>query len=197
MVLDRNWNREPNLRSLLHIEPTLPTTQLEFTSSGLSGNITGYREVSTTGATRTALNSTSLERKPASYEGSFVRGKSSYFPFRPGGLGDVVLDEDSDVAGEGNLDRATQGLEKAFEKGRGKFPSKLVPLPRSTRSHQRLSQVESARSRRALLEASTLVPKPILPKTAPSSRRKSKRSRSSPSIDPCLTCRVTVGSNLK
>ncbi|GAA5916164.1 SKI complex RNA helicase subunit SKI2 [Sporobolomyces salmoneus] len=112
-----NWNRESDLRSLLHIEPTQPTTQLEFTSSGLSGNITGYKEVSTTGGTRTALNSTSLERKPANYEGSFVRGKSSYFPFRPGGLGDAILDDELDEGGA--LDQATQGLEKAFEKGRG------------------------------------------------------------------------------
>ncbi|GAA5886319.1 hypothetical protein JCM16303_003762 [Sporobolomyces ruberrimus] len=112
-----NWKREPDLRSLLHIEPTHPTTQLEFTSTGLSGQITGYKEVTAAGGTRTATNSTSLERKPASYEGSFVRGKSSYFPFRPGGLGDIALDEELDDGGE--LDHATQGLEKAFEKGRG------------------------------------------------------------------------------
>lgn len=45
---------------------------------------------------------------------SFVRGKSSYFPFRPGGLGDLVLGEEGD-----GLEGTAEGLEKAFEKGRG------------------------------------------------------------------------------
>ncbi|GAA6061400.1 hypothetical protein JCM10212_000660 [Sporobolomyces blumeae] len=113
-----NWSRETNLRSLLHIDPTFPTTQLEFTSSGLSGTITGYKEVSATRSQRTALNSTSLARKPAKGdETSFVRGKSSYFPFRPGGLGDVVLEDDAND--DAKIGGATDRLEKAFEKGRG------------------------------------------------------------------------------
>ncbi|GAA6054578.1 hypothetical protein NBRC10513_003468 [Rhodotorula toruloides] len=114
-----HWNRDPDLRSLLHIEPTQPTTSLEFISSGLSGEITGYREVTNTASARLATNSTSLDRKPASYEGSFVRGKSSYFPFRPGGLGDIVTHEDEGAEGEGGLEKAAEGLEKAFQKGQG------------------------------------------------------------------------------
>ncbi|GAA6014645.1 hypothetical protein JCM10207_006888 [Rhodosporidiobolus poonsookiae] len=110
-----HWDRPIDLRALLHVEPTHPTTSLEFVSAGMSGDISGYREVTTTAAPRTALNSTSLERQPASYTGSFVRGKSSYFPFRPGGLNDVVLDG-GEVEG---LDLAAEGLEKAFEKGHG------------------------------------------------------------------------------
>lgn len=74
-----------------------------------------------TASARLATNSTSLERKPASYEGSFVRGKSSYFPFRPGGLGDIVSDGYEEVEGEGGLEKAAEGLEKAFEKGQGAF----------------------------------------------------------------------------
>ncbi|GAA5893928.1 hypothetical protein JCM8208_001280 [Rhodotorula glutinis] len=117
-----HWDRPADLRSLLHLEPTLPTTSLEFISTGLSGDISGYRETTSTSAqaTRTATNSTALDRKPASYQGSFVRGKSSYFPFRPGGLGDVVVDDDDEAAdGERALGVATDKLEKAFEKGFG------------------------------------------------------------------------------
>ncbi|GAA6029642.1 hypothetical protein JCM8097_000981 [Rhodosporidiobolus ruineniae] len=114
----QHWHRPTDLRSLLHIDPTHPTTSLEFVSSGLSGDISGYREVSTTAAPRTALNSTSLDRQPASYVGSFVRGKSSYFPFKPGGLGDILLDEDEGEGLEG-VGAAAEGLEKAFEKGHG------------------------------------------------------------------------------
>ncbi|GAA5900618.1 hypothetical protein JCM6882_000923 [Rhodosporidiobolus microsporus] len=113
-----HWDRPTDLRSLLHVEPTHPTTSLEFVSSGLSGSISGYREVSTTAAPRTATNSTSIDRKPASYVGSFVRGKSSYFPFKPGGLGDIMLDEEEPEALEGLVGQ-TEGLEKAFEKGFG------------------------------------------------------------------------------
>ncbi|GAA5870547.1 hypothetical protein JCM8547_002045 [Rhodosporidiobolus lusitaniae] len=112
-----HWNRPTDLRSLLHVDPTHPTTSLEFVSQGLSGDISGYREVSITSAPRTALNSTSLERQPANYVGSFVRGKSSYFPFRPGGMGDAVLEEEENEGGD--LLNGTEGLEKAFEKGYG------------------------------------------------------------------------------
>lgn len=38
----------------------------------------------------TALTSTSMDRAPAPV-GNFVRGKSGYVPFKPGGLDDVIL----------------------------------------------------------------------------------------------------------
>ncbi|TNY19936.1 translation repressor [Rhodotorula diobovata] len=119
-----HWDRPADLRSLLHLEPTLPTTSLEFISTGLAGDITGYRETTSSSAqlARTATNSTALDRKPATYQGSFVRGKSSYFPFRPGGLGEVVVDDDEQdgvAGGEGALGGAAEKLEKAFEKGYG------------------------------------------------------------------------------
>ena len=105
------------MRSLLHVEPTFATTSLAFTATGLNGEITGYREVSTASAPRTALNSTSVERQPSSYAGSFVRGKSSYFPFRPGGLNDPGLDHE----GEGDaIEDTTDKMETAFEKGHGR-----------------------------------------------------------------------------
>ena len=141
----RNWKRESDLNSLLYIEPTQPTTTLEFTLRGLSGEITGYKEVtaSTGERTRTATNSTSLERKPANYENSFVRGKSSYFPFRPGGLGELDLDDELEEGKE--LDAAAKGLEKAFEKGRGKSPLALSFYPFSTSGtdHERMSRWDS------------------------------------------------------
>jgi antiviral helicase SKI2 len=43
----------------------------------------------------TALSSTSLSRAPAPTS-TFVRGKSGYMPFRPGGLDDIFVDEDED-----------------------------------------------------------------------------------------------------
>ncbi|KAK4703557.1 antiviral helicase SKI2, partial [Phenoliferia sp. Uapishka_3] len=112
-----HWTRPPALRTLLHIEPTFPTTTLSFNATGLNGTITSYSETSTSHSTsqpKTALNSTSLDRAPSSYTSSFVRGKSTYFPFRPGGLGVADLaEEDGDEVG------VTDRMEKAFEKGSG------------------------------------------------------------------------------
>ncbi len=46
----------------------------------------------------TGLTSTSLSRAPAP-AGSFVRGKSGYMPFLPGGLEDAIVDVGEDEAG--------------------------------------------------------------------------------------------------
>lgn len=51
-----------------------------------------------------------MRRKPGGYTDGFVRGKSSYFPFRPGGLGEVFDDDGGDE------ERAVDGMEKALEK---------------------------------------------------------------------------------
>lgn len=113
--MSRHWTRPTDLRSLLHITPTFPTTSLSFRSSGLDGAITGYKEVSLAALPKTALNSTALDRQPGSYKGSFVRGKSSYFPFRPGGLADVGLGDD-DMEGADLAEK----MEKAFDNSKGR-----------------------------------------------------------------------------
>ncbi|SGY79528.1 BQ5605_C008g05156 [Microbotryum silenes-dioicae] len=115
-----NWNRPVDIRSLLHVEPTHPTTSLTLLTSGLDGHISGYRETTVTASSqaRTALNSTSLDRKPANYSNNgFVRGKSTYYPFRPGGLGEVIGLQEAHDFSEGQTER----LENAFEKGSGQF----------------------------------------------------------------------------
>lgn len=107
-----NWSTPPTPHSLLHIPPTAPTTTLHFTPTGLNGNITSYQERQSTNHTNTSLNSTALDRQPGS-KVFFVRGKSSNFPFRPGGLGDTQLDQ--------RLQKAdtTTGIENAFDKASG------------------------------------------------------------------------------
>lgn len=165
LCLSRHWGREPDLRSLLHIDPTHPTTSLEFISTGLSGEITGYREVTTTADARTAANSTSMERKPADYQGSFVRGKSSYFPFRPGGLGDAILTGEEEDSTDGTPALAVEGLEKAFEKGRGTFASSsssVDPYAADNLPTPSCKQVAFAPSRRASPAGSTLDRSPTI-----------------------------------
>ncbi|KAK4055538.1 Antiviral helicase ski2 [Microbotryomycetes sp. JL201] len=111
-----HWTRPTDVRSLLHIEPTFPTTTLEFKSAGLDGDIVGYKEVTQAPQTRTALNSTSIDRQPSSFASSFIRGKSSYFPFKPGGLAEEIGLQDQDSP---DVNGTADSLEKAFEKGRG------------------------------------------------------------------------------
>jgi len=41
----RSWDYEIDVRQLLHMEPSAPTTTLEFETAGLDGEIVGYREV--------------------------------------------------------------------------------------------------------------------------------------------------------
>jgi hypothetical protein len=108
-----HWQDNPNLINLLHIIPTIPTTQILFKSSGLDAIITGYNEVSKTTSIKTALNSTHLLRQPTS-NSNFIRGKSNYFPFRPGGLPDIP--DDKNLTGA----HLTQTLEKAFDNTKGK-----------------------------------------------------------------------------
>lgn len=55
-----------------------------------------------------------------------MRGKSSYFPFRPGGLENAVLDDD-ELDGLDVLSGAAENLEKAFEKGHGASLSPFSP----------------------------------------------------------------------
>jgi antiviral helicase SKI2 len=57
-----------------------------------------------------ASTSTSLARDAGDYS-SFVRGKSSYFPFTPGGIEAEGLLKDEEGA--------VQNIEKTFELGRG------------------------------------------------------------------------------
>ncbi|KAF8140636.1 ATP-dependent RNA helicase [Boletus edulis] len=84
-----HWKPEPYIPSLLSFEPAPPPTSLSFVRTGLDGRVRGYAETSNPRIT-TALTSTSMDRAPGPV-GAFVRGKSGYVPFQPGGLDEVLL----------------------------------------------------------------------------------------------------------
>ncbi|KAI9570217.1 ATP-dependent RNA helicase [Boletus coccyginus] len=84
-----HWKPEPYIPSLLSFEPAPPPTSLGFVRSGLDGRVTGYAETPNA-RVATALTSTSMDRAPGPTS-AFVRGKSGYVPFRPGGLDEVLL----------------------------------------------------------------------------------------------------------
>lgn len=83
------WQPEISIQSLLTSEPSPPPTSLTFLRAGLEGRVIGYAEMPNAPVS-TALTSTSMDRAPAPV-GNFVRGKSGYVPFKPGGLDDVIL----------------------------------------------------------------------------------------------------------
>ncbi|KAI9462301.1 antiviral helicase [Lactarius psammicola] len=87
------WDEQISIPSLLSLKPSPPPTSISFIRSGLSGRVTGYAEV-VNPPTQTGLTSTSSDRQPAP-GASFVRGKSGYAPFWPGGLDAIVTKSDA------------------------------------------------------------------------------------------------------
>ncbi|KAL4067368.1 NUC185 domain-containing protein, partial [Scleroderma yunnanense] len=84
-----HWKHDTSIPSLLSFDPAPPPTSLTFIRTGIDGRTIGYTEVPNP-RIETALTSTSMERAPAPPT-SFVRGKSGYVPFKPGGLDGVLL----------------------------------------------------------------------------------------------------------
>ncbi|CUA76286.1 antiviral helicase SKI2 [Rhizoctonia solani] len=68
-----------------------PTT-LVFERAGLEGKVIGCKEASVPRDRPTGHTSTSLQRAPGPI-GSFVRGKSGYMPFKPGGMNEIFEKE--------------------------------------------------------------------------------------------------------
>lgn len=87
--------------------------------SGLDGRITGHTETTrSSNPIADAKGSTSLNRAPAG-GASFVRGKSSFVPFEPGGLDGAIKkhDDDEEDGAEGDLDQSeNQAKKEALEK---------------------------------------------------------------------------------
>ncbi|KAF8858767.1 antiviral helicase [Acephala macrosclerotiorum] len=83
--LQQRWDTPADYASLYKIAPTQTRTITRFTREGLSGRVTGYKEVTVPANSATAKNSTSFLRKPAN-RADFVRGAAGFFPFAPGGL---------------------------------------------------------------------------------------------------------------
>ncbi|KAI0035130.1 antiviral helicase [Vararia minispora EC-137] len=92
-----HWEHEIEIPRLLPLAPAPPPTVLSFVRAGLSGRVTGYAEVPAP-LPATGLTSTAIDRAPGP-SAAFVRGKSGYVPFWPGGL-EALLPEREDEDGE-------------------------------------------------------------------------------------------------
>ncbi|KAI0304630.1 antiviral helicase [Russula brevipes] len=114
------WNEPITIPSLLSFKPSPPPTSISFIRSGLSGHVTGYSEV-VNPPIQTGLTSTSSERRPAP-NSSFVRGKSGYAPFWPGGLDSLVARPSETGSKDG------RGIQLSAEKGRDPACSELYGL---------------------------------------------------------------------
>ncbi len=129
-----HWSRKPKLDHMLWAEPSTSLHSLEFVRAGLDGRIVSYREVSHTSAPLLdSKSSASMARKPAA-SSNFVRGKSAYVPFAPGGLeNEVMKTDDTDPDGEG-LSEAMRSqiadMEETLRSGRG-LRSKAPGLSRT------------------------------------------------------------------
>ncbi|KJA28622.1 hypothetical protein HYPSUDRAFT_129128 [Hypholoma sublateritium FD-334 SS-4] len=88
-----HWDHDISIPDLLEPRPAPPPTSLVFVRSGLDGRVTGYAETVSTKIAN-GLTSTSLNRAPGPSK-NFVRGKSGYVPFWPGGFNDEVIESTS------------------------------------------------------------------------------------------------------
>ncbi|KAF9270829.1 ATP-dependent RNA helicase [Marasmius fiardii PR-910] len=111
-----HWERDVNVPSLLPMAPSAPPTSLSFVRAGLDGRVVGYTEVPNPSMS-TGLNSTSMERAPGPNT-NFVRGKSGYVPFWPGGLDDIASDpaifSESTVGGKSGLRTIPPGFSRGL-----------------------------------------------------------------------------------
>ncbi|KAL0576871.1 Antiviral helicase ski2 [Marasmius crinis-equi] len=111
-----HWERDVDVPSLLPTAPSAPPTSLSFVRAGLEGRVVGYSEIPTP-STSTGLTSTSMERAPGPST-NFVRGKSGYVPFWPGGLDDVSTDPafslDSTLSGKRGLRTVPPGFSRGL-----------------------------------------------------------------------------------
>ncbi|SNX81713.1 probable SKI2 - antiviral protein and putative helicase [Melanopsichium pennsylvanicum] len=128
-----HWERKPKLEHMLWAEPAKSLHSLEFIRAGLEGRIVSYREVSHTSAPLLdSKSSASMARKPATFS-NFVRGKSAYVPFAPGGLENEVM-KDVDCAEAEDLSDTIReqvaDMEETLSSGRG-LRSKAPGLSRS------------------------------------------------------------------
>lgn len=127
-----HWQRKPKLEHMLWAEPSTSLHSLEFVRAGLEGRIVSYREVSHTSTPLLdSKSSASMTRKPAT-SSNFVRGKSAYVPFAPGGLENEVM-KDADGVDEDLSDTIRSqvaDMEETLSSGRG-LRSKAPGLSRA------------------------------------------------------------------
>ncbi|KAH8916707.1 antiviral helicase [Atractiella rhizophila] len=109
------WQQVP---SFLHVEPSFRTTTLEFKTKGLDGRACGFEEAKHSGTPLSAKATTSMTRPPAD-PSSFVRGKSTYMPFTPGGA--------EEIADLGSVENNTKTIPPGFTRGLD-FPQVLSAL---------------------------------------------------------------------
>ncbi|KAL7750016.1 Antiviral helicase ski2 [Sorochytrium milnesiophthora] len=91
--------RPARVDRLIELSVGGPVTTLEFVRTGFTGDVVGVREVACSvgeGGGMTAKSSTSMQRELGA-RGNFVRGKSGYSPFAPGGLENEVMQQQADI----------------------------------------------------------------------------------------------------
>ncbi|KAI8930243.1 NUC185 domain-containing protein [Entophlyctis helioformis] len=108
----RRWTRDVDLHGLLHAsENTRHRSTLAVSRSLISGGVdmADFSEKTITDTELNAKNSSSIHRDPASYT-DFVRGRSTFVPFAPGGMVSAGMPAHSQL-----LDQAMLELEDILD----------------------------------------------------------------------------------
>ncbi|KAF9556418.1 antiviral helicase [Agrocybe pediades] len=110
-----HWDHKINVPDLLSAKPAPPPTVLSFIRSGLDGKVIGYTE---TASARPSAGSasTSMNRAPGPSK-NFVRGKSGYVPFWPGGFDDPTEELITDQTRNNKTTKGFRSIPPGFERG--------------------------------------------------------------------------------
>ncbi|PPR06143.1 hypothetical protein CVT26_005365 [Gymnopilus dilepis] len=109
-----HWDQAISVPDLLKSEPAPPSTILAFIRAGLDGKVIGYAEAPAVPLS-TGSTSTSITRAPGLSK-NFVRGRSGYVPFWPGGFEDESV-ELPNGKGEEESPKGLKTVPPGFERG--------------------------------------------------------------------------------
>lgn len=105
-----------SIQEFLYSQTSPMSTKLDFIFAGLEGDVVGCVELEqSSDSSLTPKTSSSLVRQPANYSTDFVRGRSGYLPFEPGGIDSTTLLQPI----PGLIADAADELEKDLESSRG------------------------------------------------------------------------------
>ncbi|KAJ6520244.1 ATP-dependent RNA helicase [Mycena sanguinolenta] len=107
-----HWDSSLSIPSLLAFAPSPPPTSVSFVRTGLNGRVTGHVEIPNVRAS-TGLTSTSMDRTPGPSK-NFVRGRSGYVPFWPGGLEDPAISENLQSRSKAGLKTIPPGFTRGL-----------------------------------------------------------------------------------
>lgn len=115
----KNWVWKPQIE--FHANPTKAAISFALGRDLLTGetDMSQITEIQISKSVKNAKNSTSFEREPA-HKSDFVRGKSTFYPFAPGGvpfMNNIINQNDNDISLKDDKDKLLLAIPPGFDRG--------------------------------------------------------------------------------